>query len=270
MNASRWDKRIYRAKELAMAHPSASEVLRFYERIAGFQKALYSDIESACGHAKEARAPGTLRDELDLFVLLPKFPHFLALVEAIAPAPLARSATALSAQGAQHWQGLLQACWRDADQQPIPNCAESALSRMFLQPYAEYLADHTQQRPPDHLHSVCPLCGGKPQAGVLRQEGDGGKRSLICSLCSNEWDFRRMLCPACGEENVEKLVIYTADQFHHVRIEACDSCHHYIKTIDLTKNGNAVPVVDELAAIPLSLWAEENGYSKLQANLLGI
>jgi formate dehydrogenase maturation protein FdhE len=55
-----------------------------------------------------------------------------------------------------------------------------------------------------------------------------------------------------------------------VRIEACDSCHHYIKTIDLTKNGNAVPVVDELAAIPLSLWAEENGYSKLQANLLGI
>jgi len=27
--------------------------------------------------------------------------------------------------------------------------------------------------------------------------------------------------------------------------------------------------VDELAAIPLSLWAQEKGYSKLQANLLG-
>ena len=79
-----------------------------------------------------------------------------------------------------------------------------------------------------------------------------------------------MLCPACGEENVDKLVIYTADQFHHIRIEACDSCRHYLKTIDLTKNGKAVPVVDELAAIPLSLWAEENGYSKLQANILGI
>jgi len=79
-----------------------------------------------------------------------------------------------------------------------------------------------------------------------------------------------MLCPACGEENVEKLVIYTADQFHHVRIEACDSCHRYIKTIDLTKNGHAVPIVDELAAIPLSLWAEESGYLKVQANFLGI
>jgi FdhE protein len=270
MNTSKWDKRIYRAKELAMSDPSASEVLRFYERIAGFQRALYSDIESACGHAKEARAPGTLRDELDLFVLLPKFPGFLTLVERIAPALLARSATELIAQGAQRWQGLLQACWRGADQEFMPSCAEAALSRIFLQPYAEYLADHTQQGSPDHLLSVCPLCGEKPQAGVLRQEGDGGKRSLICSFCSNEWDFRRMLCPACGEENVEKLVIYTADQFHHVRIEACDTCRYYIKTIDLTKNGNAVPVVDELAAIALSLWAIENGYLKLRANFLGI
>ena len=270
MNTSKWDKRICRAKELAMAHPSASEVLRFYERIAGFQRALYSDIESACGHAKEPRDPGTLRDELDLFVLLPKFPGFLTLVETIAPALLARSAAELIAQGAQHWQGLLQACWRDADQQLMPGCAEGALSRIFLQPYAEYLADHTLQGSPDHLFSVCPLCGGKPLAGVLRQEGDGGKRSLICSLCSNEWNFQRMLCPACGEENVDKLVIYTADQFDHVRIEACDTCRCYIKTIDLTKNGNAVPLVDELAAIPLSLWAIENGYSKLHANFLGI
>jgi FdhE protein len=244
--------------------------LRFYERIAGFQKTIYSDIESACGHAKEPRAPGTLRDELDLFVLLPRFPHFLAFVETIAPAPLARSASGLIAQGAQHWQALLQASWRGPDQQPKPSCAEEALSRLFLQPYAEYLADHTQQTPPLHLQSVCSLCGGKPQAGVLRQEGDGGKRSLICSFCSNEWEFRRMLCPACGEENVENLVIYTADQFLHIRIEACDSCRHYIKTIDLTKNGNAVPIVDDLAAIPLSLWAEENGYSKVQANILGI
>jgi formate dehydrogenase accessory protein FdhE len=270
MNTSRWDERIHRAKDLAMAHPSASEVLRFYERIVGLQKSLYSDIESACGSGKEARAPGTLRDELDLFVLLPKFPKFLALVVSMAPAPLAQSATRLIAQGAQQWQELLQASWRDPDQQPLPSFVEAALSRLFLQPYAEYLADHTQQTPPTQLQSVCPLCGDKPQAGVLRQEGDGGKRSLVCGLCSNEWDFRRMVCPACGEENAEKLVIYTADQFHHVRIEACDSCHHYIKTIDLTKNGNAVPVVDELAAIPLSLWAEENGYSKLQANLLGI
>jgi formate dehydrogenase maturation protein FdhE len=53
-------------------------------------------------------------------------------------------------------------------------------------------------------------------------------------------------------------------------VETCDTCHCYIKTIDLTKDGRAVPVVDELAAIPLSLWAAENGYSKVRANLLGL
>lgn len=55
-----------------------------------------------------------------------------------------------------------------------------------------------------------------------------------------------------------------------MRVEACDTCHCYIKTIDLTKDGRAVSVVDELAAIPLSLWARENGYVKVRANLLGL
>ena len=55
-----------------------------------------------------------------------------------------------------------------------------------------------------------------------------------------------------------------------MRVEACDTCHCYIKTIDLTKDGRAVPMVDELAAIPLSLWASENRYTKVSPNLLGL
>jgi formate dehydrogenase maturation protein FdhE len=42
-----------------------------------------------------------------------------------------------------------------------------------------------------------------------------------------------------------------------------------LRTIDLTKNGRAIPIVDDLAAIPLSLWADEHGYTRLQPNLLG-
>jgi FdhE protein len=69
---------------------------------------------------------------------------------------------------------------------------------------------------------------------------------------------------------VEKLAVYTADQFQYVRVEACDTCRCYIKTVDLSKNGHAVPVVDELASIPLDLWAQQHDYVKLHANLLGI
>ena len=148
--------------------------------------------------------------------------------------------------------------------------AEALLSWIFLQPYAEYLADHTDWTAPSGTPSVCPLCGGKPQVGALRPEGDGGKRSLICSLCATEWNYRRIVCPACGEEDVHKLAVYTAKEFGHVRVEACDACHSYIKTVDLTKDGHAVPVVDELATIPLNLWATEHGYLKLQNNFLGI
>ncbi len=154
--------------------------------------------------------------------------------------------------------------------QPTPEHTETLLAWIFLQPYAEYLADHSKPMPHNERVAVCPFCSGRPLVGVLRPEGDGAKRSLICSLCSTEWTYGRIVCPACGEETVEKLAIYTASQFHQVRVEACDTCHYYIKTVDLTKNGHAVPVVDELATIPLNLWAQQHQYTKLQPNLLGI
>jgi formate dehydrogenase maturation protein FdhE len=63
--------------------------------------------------------------------------------------------------------------------------------------------------------------------------------------------------------------VYVAEQFPHVRVESCDTCQHYLRTIDLTKDGNAVPEADDLAAIPLTLWAQEHGYLRIHTNLLG-
>ncbi len=65
------------------------------------------------------------------------------------------------------------------------------------------------------------------------------------------------------------MAFYSAPEIVHVRVDVCDTCHTYLKSIDLTKTGLAVPVVDELASIPLDLWAREHGYEKLQINLLG-
>jgi FdhE protein len=64
--------------------------------------------------------------------------------------------------------------------------------------------------------------------------------------------------------------VFTAAEFDYVRLDACDTCHAYIKSIDLSKNGKAVPVVDELASVSLNLWAQENNYHKIQPNLFGI
>ena len=131
-------------------------------------------------------------------------------------------------------------------------------------------AARSSDSPVPGVRNNCPVCGEKPVAAVLRPEGDGAKRFLLCSLCFSEWEFRRLLCPHCGEEDKDKLPVYTAEEFPHVRVEACDTCKMYLKAIDLTRNGLAVPEVDELASVALDIWAGEHGYTKLQANLFGL
>jgi len=117
--------------------------------------------------------------------------------------------------------------------------------------------------------AVCPRCGHKPVAAVLREAGYGAKRSLVCSRCPTEWAFERIRCPNCAEQRDSQLAVYTAEQFECVRLDVCLTCKTYIKTVDLTKNGLAVPEVDEVASLALDLWAQEQGYRKLETNLLG-
>ena len=186
MSPCEWDRHIHRANELASAYPFASEGLRFYERLARFQKSLYAEIKSECGNDKRKRRAGTLRDEFDAFILLPRFAGFVSTLEEIAPSPLARAAHELRSRGSGRWQGILQQFWEGdsaaADLQP----AEELVSWLFLQPYAEYLAAHSEWSPREGTASTCAFCGSKPVVGALRPEGDGGKRSLICSLCAAE------------------------------------------------------------------------------------
>jgi FdhE protein len=137
--------------------------------------------------------------------------------------------------------------------------------RVLMQPYAEHF-----RKPGEGTGSTCPSCGGKPVVGVLRGEGDGAKRALICHLCRLEWPYRRVICPNCGEEDKEKLPVYIAEQIESVRVDACDTCRTYLKSVDLTKDGFAIPEVDEIATVALNLWADEHGYSKIETNILGL
>jgi FdhE protein len=265
-----YDARIHRADELIAQKSPASEVLLFYKRISSFQKSLYWRIADAHrAHARQQQF-GTLRNLLDLTLLLPHFRNFLALVREHAPNALAGAASQLEAEYPESWVVLLTEYWQTAG---LPESRTDAFAqffpRAFLEPYAVYLAGRTAEPPALETPRVCPLCGAQPMLGVLRPEGDGGKRWMVCSFCGHEWDFRRLLCPSCGEEEEKKLPVYIAEQFPHVRVECCETCRFYMRTIDLTKDGKAVPIVDDLAAISLTLWADEHGYRRMQPNLLG-
>jgi hypothetical protein len=149
---------------------------------------------------------------------------------------------------------------------PPSGDAEKFFWRVVMQPHAGKF-----RKPPGEASGgTCPCCHSKPVVGVLRGEGDGAKRALICSLCSLEWPYRRLICPNCGEEDKNKLPVYTAEQIPHIRVESCDTCRKYLKSVDLTKDGFAVPEVDEIATVTLNLWADEHNYTKIEPNVLGM
>jgi FdhE protein len=278
-----YEPRIRRAEYLASQHLFAAEVLHFYSRIAEFQKTLFSDARNMRRRASQSPtappenettcAPSWSRQHFPQFEInlaLPRLPAFLSLIEKAGPTPLASVARGTSHLDAGSYRSLLGAYWEvgGINDQFIGPFAQF-VARAFAQPFAEFLAQQVTPPPVLSTQKNCPLCGGQPLLGVLRLEGDGGKRRMLCAFCSQEWDFRRIYCYACGEENEKKLPVYVAEQFPHIRVEACDTCKVCVRTIDLTKDGNAVPLVDDLAAIPLTLWAHEHGYIRLQPNLFG-
>ena len=249
-----FETRIRRADQLARSHEPARELLAFYRELACLQGKVYGDVQR--------------RGETGVLAVAAYFPELIDLVARAGPNGLAERGKERLPDLAAGEQ-LMESSWEGAAAQTLAaDPIGRFFSRVLLQPYAEYLASRgdIQATPESH---TCPFCGSWPVAGVLRGEGDGGKRWLLCSVCATEWPFRRVLCWNCGEENKDTLPIYTAHDFPAVRVDACDTCHLYLKSIDLTKDGHAVPIVDELAAVALDIWAEEHGYSKMQQNLLG-
>jgi FdhE protein len=254
-------KRIQRANELAERYLAASEVLAYYGRLAFHQEQIYQSC-----------LPSDESNFADLFpmlieAVLPAFPEFARSLAQFAPEPLRDRATALARADFQQQHELLSGVTHGEVKELA--AADHFIALAFLQPCAERLAE-TELPSMAKPQTTCPVCASEAICSVLRDRGQGAGRSLVCSLCMNEWSFLRVACPACGEERFESLPVYTPEQDSHLRIDACDTCRHYIKTIDMTKDGLAVPIVDELAGVTLDLWANQNGYRKLTRNVAGL
>jgi FdhE protein len=266
VTVSPWQRRINRAQELAERYSFASEILGFYIQIARFQEDLHRRLSEAFPQLAQAAVfeAGLGSDELES--LSSRFDSLLSIAEAHGPKALAELSRGLRARGRDFWSELLKGTWSAHSSSD----AQGLLAVIFLQPYAELLRSRAALVPVSTAHALCPCCRRRPGLSVLRQMGDGGARSLVCSFCLTEWEFRRIICPGCGEENNKNLPVFTAKEFDHIRVECCDACKTYIKNIDFTKNGRAEPLVDDLASAPLDLWARERGYTRLQNNLLGM
>lgn len=233
--------------------------MRFYESILGFQQRVAVEART------EVRADRGLREQIEVGSLLADFSVLLTLVADKGPSLLSEHAPRLQLSGREEWSTILKQVL-DGDHSHL-SASDVFLARACLQPVADRFQSLIPAKAGDY-HNRCPACDGLPQLSVLRPEGEGASRSLLCSFCLREWMFRRIMCPWCGEENRDKLPRYSAPECGHVVVEACDTCRRYLKAVDMTLDGRAEPLVDEAAVAVLDLWATEYGFEKVVPNLL--
>jgi formate dehydrogenase accessory protein FdhE len=256
-----WDKQIERADLLGEESSGSKELVRFYAQLLRAQKEIYEELRSR----KNWLPSGDL--ESDLAVIQESMSGLLQRVARNGPESLAEEAQALlNTESNTVGHELLQ-YWRSPSDTQF-------FAKSILQPYL-YRLSETKATPVGREvaggERTCPFCGGKPQVSFLQsRDAESGNRDLLCASCLRPWEFRRVVCASCGEERPAKLGYFHSPEFDHIRIEACDSCKHYIKGIDLTRFGHAVPLVDEIYAAPLDLWAREHGYTKIELNLVGL
>jgi FdhE protein len=249
MKTYTWDERIARAEKLAKEHPETQQILDVYLKAVRFQKKIGQGFNGA--------------EHADIRSVLRFRPELKTLIGDLKSEPLRKTFDALG-DDQERWSELLMEQWEQHEEAGTP--AEAFLACLLIQPYAQHMMARMAVQTETTL-AQCPACGNQPQVSLLREFNNGAKRSLVCAMCATEWETRRVLCVNCGEENKDKLPVFSAEEFPQARIEACDNCKTYLKCLDLTKDGHAVPQVDDLATLALDLWAQEQGYERHQANI---
>lgn len=110
------------------------------------------------------------------------------------------------------------------------------------------------------LTGRCPICGGLPLMAKLRAED--GKRIFECFLCNTQWAFKRLRCPFCGNEDANTLGFFFVEETPY-RVDKCDKCKGYIKTVDERKKPEGalrVLPVEDAATLYLDILAAKEGY----------
>jgi len=290
--AEPWVERRRRTAELRQRYPFAGELLDLYDALLGVQEDAYDEAQSA---------PPPL-DSLAAYVAELVVPGVVNVTVAAGPDKL-RAALAQPSESADP-RDIVGRWIRGEEQAPV----HRYIARASLGPVLEALGPEAGAAcagPRDGRH--CPHCGGPPQLSYFAPATEDlatGPRYLLCARCHASWGHARMTCAGCGESSSSRLAIFSEKGttsgergsvvrglpggngevdgkhdgeharpseavFPHVRIEACETCRRYLLSIDLATNTRAVPLVDEMAALPLDLYASEQGLVKITPNLMG-
>jgi FdhE protein len=275
------------------AHRRRGEALRDHHRHAAQMLGLYLALvdvwEEAWRGARASRPPA---DDLAGWAAAQVLPAVVTATDRYGPRPLAEAVRDLNATGAV--EPLLTGWLAGAEPAPVERYLARAVLRGPLQ--AVDAAAACARDPSPRGGRNCPSCGGRPQLSVRANADDAlvsGGRHLTCARCGRAWPYSSNTCASCGESTGARRTVFAEHRdgpvvgrrqgraaadgaaadtplFPHLRIESCASCARYLIDVDLGLDALAVPEVDELAALPLDLFATERGLEKITPNLMGV
>lgn len=122
---------------------------------------------------------------------------------------------------------------------------------------AEQLAVYLNPNEP-WLQGYCPVCGSAPILSLLEDEG---QRKLVCSFCWHLWSAKRVHCPYCDSSQNKDLHYFYSEEEKDTRVDVCDNCKKYIKTLDTRKVERLIyPPLEQISTIHLDIKAQEMGF----------
>lgn len=151
----------------------------------------------------------------------------------------------------------------------LPYHEDELASILFLisRPYFQRLKDSFKDDAKFGEDGECPVCNAKPSIASIDEEN---RRKLFCSFCGTSGYFKRIGCPVCLNADTSKLNIITIEDEKGFRVDTCDACGSYIKTIKAGLMDELNPDLADLISLHLDIIAQDKGYRRNSPNPLGM
>lgn len=125
--------------------------------------------------------------------------------------------------------------------------------------FAEKLSENLDKQA-EWEKGYCPVCGSAPEISLFEENG---KRFLICGFCNYKWASKRIYCPFCENTDHKSLRYFGIENEEEYRVDVCDKCKKYIKTIDIKKTTRTIyPQLEYLCTPHIDIKIEEKGFKK--------
>lgn len=142
----------------------------------------------------------------------------------------------------------------------VPDDKQDTIA-MFVRPAATLYLTALREKNADLIenaqnHGECPFCRAYPRIAFDLETA----RKMSCLLCGQEWEFPRIKCSYCGNNDHESLGYFEAEGIEGVKVYYCDQCKYYIKVIDTRVREVFDAETEDVLTLIMDELAREEGY----------